>query len=380
MSPSGPSLESSSFAGHRHALYQLSGIMATSLLVNSNRLVLQHIQIPATYAALPFLHYLCTFFFTRATCGHERSGVPENNFHWIWSILISSLATLSVAASNFILQTSTVTFHQMCKILALPVGALVDFFLLRKTRSFLELCGLASVAYGAFIASVGDITVHRTVLLASVIYLTGYMSSSVLIRHISKKHNLGTSRVLFLLAPWSAFASFVFLIFALSSAARDVPISIRTDIFGILILLLNMGLAVMVQWLSTWTAANCTTMLYAVVGQAKTALTIILGVVISDSVITYDACLGSCICISAAFMLATIEAFEHDSGKALASKLITGSLVMIAILFLLSIGTPIGPQVLKVWQARAERLVEVTNIIESSQQSSNRTHPEMTGN
>jgi len=358
MLPSTAPLDSSSIAGFHHALYQISGILATSLLVNSNRLVLRHIQIPGNYAALAFLHYLCTFIFTRATSRCASSGVLEKKYHWIWSLLISSLATLSVLASNFILHTSTVTFHQLSKLLALPVAALVDFFLLQKRRSLLELFGLGHVAYGAYIASVGDFTVSRIVMLASVIYLTGYISSAALIRHICKKHNLGTSQVLFLLAPWSAFASLVLLIFALSSAVGEISVSI--DVLGLLSLLLNIGLAISVQWLSTWTAANCTTMLYAVVGQAKTAVTIIIGVVIFDSVISFNACVGLCICIAAALMLATIEAFQHEPGNALASKLVTGSLVIIACLFLLSIiGPPGGLRVHRKWRAQPEPLVEV---------------------
>jgi hypothetical protein len=359
MLPSKAPLESSSIAGFRHALYQISGILATSLLVNSNRLVLRHIQIPGNYAALAFLHYLCTFIFTRATSRCASSGVLEKKYHWIWSLLISSLATLSVLASNFILHTSTVTFHQLSKLLALPVAALVDFFLLQKRRSLLELSGLGFVAYGAYIASVGDFTVNRIVILASVIHLTGYVSSAALVRHICKKYNLGTSQVLFLLAPWSAFASLVFLVFALSSAVGEISISI--SFLGLLSLLLNIGLAISVQWLSTWTAANCTTMLYAVVGQAKTAVTIILGNVISDSVTSIDACVGLCICIVAALMLATIEAFQHERGNALASKLTAGSLVITVCLFLLSIiGSPGAMQVQKIWRAQTEPLVKVS--------------------
>ena len=74
---------------------------------------------------------------------------------------------------------------------------------------------------------------------------------------------------------------------------------------------MNVTLAVLVQWLSTWTARNSSTVLYAVMGQAKTAVTVMLSVPVFGKVPSLDTILGLALCVVVASAMAINDSFKE---------------------------------------------------------------------
>ena len=102
-------------------------------------------------------------------------------------------------------------------------------------------------------------------------------------------------------------------------------------------MLLNVALAVSVQWLSSWTARNSSTMLYAVIGQAKTAATVGMSIFVFGESLSRDICMGLCICLLAAVSLSVVEAFEDEVRNKFASRVIAVSSIASLLLIVASL-------------------------------------------
>jgi hypothetical protein len=143
---------------------------------------------------------------------------------------------------------------------------------------------------------------------------------------------------MYLSTPYGLLASFVWLIIYMlseSSAAEvkhDLGASQNFAAGSVAMLFLNAVLAVSVQWFSTWTAGNSSTMLYAVIGQAKTAATVALGVLVFQTPLSIRTLAGLSICLTAAFALALSEVSGGQANRATASRCTTLSILLSTIL------------------------------------------------
>ena len=123
-------------------------IVAASLLVNTNKVLLVSSAVPAPSSALTFCHYLITLITLRLQCfgiGEHLQHVPRFRV-----FLIMSAATLGVASSNIALKQSSVSFHQVSRLLTLPGGLLFDYFLYKKVRTIAEVSCIFIVAFGIY--------------------------------------------------------------------------------------------------------------------------------------------------------------------------------------------------------------------------------------
>jgi len=299
--------------GERETLIQIIGVIATASLVNSNKFVLGQVTFPAKSAALTFLHNACTFFWIRLSS--NCAGVKPRDVHWGWLLCITGLGSLSVVASNLLLQLTSVKFHQLSKLTAMPAGAVLDFYLYGKKRSWKDFVGLASVTYGIYVTSRDETSVSFHSAGIALIFIAGYLTNAVLVRHLCTLHQISSTEFLYLCVPWGLFSSLVLFLIVLSFEQKTSGAEINFEhnpVGASLSVLVNLLLAVAVQWLSMWAASKSTTMIYAIIGQAKTAATIILGVFLfQDSLSPRGAC-GLSMCLSASLTLAAREAFEKE--------------------------------------------------------------------
>ena len=298
----------------RNACLLLAGVLASAALVVTNKVVLERTMLPGSSAALTLVHYLCTLCYIRGTTA--CSGVQVRDVYWPWLILISSVGTLGVWASNMVLKLSNVTFHQLTKLSSVPVSAAVDYFLWNKSFSSLDGIGLVLICYGVLSASRGEVTVSLAALGVAFVWITTYVATAVLIRHVCKLYAISTSEFMYLSAPWGVFFSCVWLctsLFAHASGStyfRSNGAGVAAPEF-ITLVSMNAILAVLVQWLSAWTARNSSTVLYAVMGQAKTAVTILPSVPVFGKAPSLNTSLGLALCVVVAISMAINDSFKE---------------------------------------------------------------------
>jgi len=305
--------KSTASIGTRETTVQVLGVLATASLVNSNKFVLSQLNFPAKSAGLTFLHNTCTFCWMRLSSSF--TGGKPHNVHWGWLLCITALGSLSVAASNLLLQLTSVKFHQLSKLASLPAGAVVDFYLYDKRRSWKDFAGLACVTYGIYVTSRDEMSFSIQPACVALVFIVGYLATAVFVRRLCIQHEITSTQFLYLCVPWGMFSSLVLFLMALSFEPHNSVAEISFE-FNFMeasaSVSANLLLAVSVQWLSMWAASKSTTMIYAIMGQAKTAATIILGVLLfQDSISPRGAC-GLLMCLTASLTLAASEAYAKE--------------------------------------------------------------------
>jgi len=295
-------------------LIQTAGVFATALLVNSNKLILAELNIPSKSAALTLLHNASTFFWVRLS--NRCTGLKVHEVYWGWLLLITGVGSLSVVASNTLLQLTSISVHQLIKLASLPFGAVLDYYLYGKRRSWVELAGLLLIIYGICMASMAELYISVYASCVAFIFISGYLATATLVRHVCTRYQITTSEFLHVSVPWGVFSSLIWFCVAYSIENRlqkDGPTPAGNGVMLLSIMaLLNVFLAISVQWLSTWAARESTTMLYAVTGQAKTAATVIVSVAVFRESPSLRSICGLCLSLMVALKLAAKEAYEKE--------------------------------------------------------------------
>jgi hypothetical protein len=350
-------------------LIQSLGVLLSAALVVTNKAVLSLITYPGKIAVLTFVHYgiTCSWIRGQAFCTDvKRREVPIK-----WILFITCMGTCSVLMSNLVLELSSVTFHQISKLASLPCGALIDYCVHGKMRTWRELLLLFFICLAVYVTFVGKDNFDLTVgaLCAALIYVGTYVSVAALLRHVCHRFEVSTSEFMYLSTPYGLLASFVWLIIYMlseSSAAEvkhDLGASqnfaagltssdISYTLGSVAMLCLNAALAVSVQWFSTWTAGNSSTMLYAVIGQAKTAATVALGVLVFQTPLSIRTLVGLSICLIAAFTLAILEVSggqTNTASRCTKLSILLSTILLSALLFGEFHGLEFFSLKLKVW-------------------------------
>lgn len=268
--------------GNRKVITIASGVLATSCLVISNRKLLDALgdsAVPA--AALTCAHNLVAliYYSNQQKSSDSLVIVPRYCF-----LLIAAISTLSLISSNLLLQRGGVSFHQLTRIIAMPVGAAVDRILHGKKRTTVE----SLLLLGVFVCATITISDLRActwnVGVLACAFLTTYLANAVVVRHVAVTRGLASTEMLTGILPYSAAMSISALgiVIMIEPVARlPMPSS-----FIYLMVVSNCSLAVAVQYLTTWTMKHTSLQSYAVTGQLKTALTIIFAVIVFHEKVT----------------------------------------------------------------------------------------------
>ena len=171
--------------------------------------------------------------------------------------------------------------------------------------------------------SQGEVSAGTGAIFMTALWVLAYVTSAALVRFICEQHVISSAEFMYLSTPWGlSCATVLFLLGVLTRKEdRDASESIKsleiinfsiTDLSAALPLLaVNAILAVLVQFLMTWTANNNSTVLYAVMGQAKTAATVALSVFLLDAKLSLRCGLGLCLCLAAAVLLAIKDCLKE---------------------------------------------------------------------
>jgi len=221
--------------------------------------------------------------------------------------------------SNLVLELSTITFHQLSRLASLPAGAIVDYLVKGKSRSWSDLVMLAVSGVGMYVASSqgDDIAYSFIAACAALVYVGSYVAVAGLLNYVCHYFQVSTSEFVYLSSPWGFLSSCFWLLgtyLIRNTSDKSDPVEKQDDLSTVnvaFLVVVNGFLAVSVQWLSTWAAGSSSTTLYAVIGQAKTAATVFVGVIVFSTPLSLQTSLGLLTCVVAALALTLSEASER---------------------------------------------------------------------
>ena len=273
----------------RHTCYLLLGVVATVFLVLSNRFVLNSVgRGPFSASGLAFAHNLCTFAVIRrpsSTVAPATATIPKYVFP-----LVSLLSTFSLLTSNILLSAGGVSLHQLARVLSMPVGAILDIIFDGKRRSNLEYVLICTIFCCASMTLKELDVVSLVLSLLLCAFIATYLATALAIRCIARTYEISSDTILVHILPYTiAISGFICVLTLAVELRASWPVV--TPLFAS-VLFVNCCLAVIVQHSSTWTMKHSSLVLYATLGQVKTALTIVLAVHIFGEKVTSRAWLS----------------------------------------------------------------------------------------
>lgn len=294
-------------------------VTAASVLVITNKLLLSRNQLQAASTFLTFLHYLVTLITLRASRGILSDEESKRMLHigklHFKVLLVSLFGSLGVVSSNLALKLSSVSFHQVSRLLALPLGLLFDYFLYKKTRNIIELLYVCLVAYGVYQVCADDPTASWASIGFAAFSVVATLGTAAAVRRLCTDNGLLAVDFAYLAAPFGALTSGIWLCMALSGEhPRNIVVSEnRKDLWETIALLIpNCFSAVLLNVTSAWCAARCSTLMYGIIAQIKTLTIIALSVFFFPVVISYHSCVCLCVSIYAFLVFSVIE---HQSTR-----------------------------------------------------------------
>mmetsp|Transcript_5618 Transcript_5618/g.23131 ORF Transcript_5618/g.23131 Transcript_5618/m.23131 type:complete len:234 (-) Transcript_5618:2047-2748(-) len=138
-----------------------------------------------------------------------------------------------------------------------------------------ELCLLILICVAAIIAASGQGTFTAANCVLALLYILSYVATASATRYTARRYCLSSSEILHGVLPYAVFWTFLWLAIVANLDNRAGPCTMPSKLW--IFLLLNCCLAVSVQFLTTWTMKTVNVTLYAVLGQVKTAMTVLLG-------------------------------------------------------------------------------------------------------
>jgi len=309
---------------------QVLGVLATPALVLTNRQLLKNVDC-ASLLMLTHNSIVCIFFI-RQICGIDVN--RSNKLPFFWAPTVSIISVSSLWASNAILQRTSVSFHQLCKVLTIPCGAIVDNRVFGIHRTKVELCFHIFVVVGAIIIieDEGENRGHLDidVLPVAFLFIVATISGIASNKYARTHYDIHASQLVGLIVPYSLFASIVLYIATESSIHDFIEALVKLSFQHPFILPLNLGFACSVQYLSTWSSTVSSNALYAVLGQVKVLLAIILGKMIEGEYISLRLVIGTCIIVISATGATSAEVLKigQTKLKLILFTMLTGSIVI----------------------------------------------------
>jgi hypothetical protein len=314
------------------------GVASTASLIVNNKFVLKIYRFPGAAGWLTVLHTASTGATIRLT---KDRGRDIKGTSWPWLLGISLLGSLSVVTSNMLLESSSVAFHQASRLIALPLSALVDYLIYGKVRTIIQHGGLLLLILGVFVCTEADATVTSKRIFIAFLFNFCGVTTTVLVRYICKRDQFSTGDFLYISAPWSFSSScmWAFISVGLNPPLDSINLRQLNSSWFIINLSMNLFLAFSVNWLSTWAQGHCSSLLYAVLGQVKTACTVVLGALIfNDMNITITQLQGLTVSVLVSISLA-IDDDENTAVHKFKKRQFSHAFVGIAFLTLLFTST-----------------------------------------
>ena len=135
------------------------GVSATAALVVSNKHLMERYLFAGAAGLLTLSHAISTCLTLRL--GFCFSSPPTQTTTWPWLLGINLLGSFSIFCSNMLLKVSSVAFHQVSRLMALPIGAFIDFVVggILNIRTVRPTCCLATPVSRKAYSAVGGRTI-----------------------------------------------------------------------------------------------------------------------------------------------------------------------------------------------------------------------------
>ena len=293
-------------------------VSVTLVLTNRSILAWPGLQVPSAAVGLTALHYVATWLVSRvvrdveATTCARKIGIAQ-------ALIIVVAGTTSVNLSNLILQSTTVDFHQLVRVLTVPFGALLDYYVFDYPISILRLLLIGVVCTTATV-SLREISVNACSWFLAILFIITYLTNPAVIRQVCRSGGIGSATIVHCIIPYSSlFAVTNVIVHEAYRSGPNLFSRVAHDISHVWqfvpLVVLNCVLAVSVQFSSSWLMRTTLPMTYAVVGQLKTMLTLVSAKVLismsSNENITQVSVSQVLTLISSA-LLAITSVIEHD--------------------------------------------------------------------
>ena len=261
-----------------------TSVIGTACLVVSNKHLLQHPAMRGTGSGVLLLMHRCvSWCVSRTAMCFTTSYDSDFKTNRMAIVAGALLSNASIVTSFLTLTEASITFQQLSRLVVLPLSAALDIALYGKYREAIEYWSLLLLCYGVGMGTRGDVTHTPLALIYAGVCAVCTLGSSALCGHIMKRSGMNAADFLVMVLPYEiATAACVLLLFSVNSTKEGgakfiVGNGAFMEARFWLLLLVNCSLACVVICLTTWTQAVSSNLMYAVLGQAKTLVTVVLG-------------------------------------------------------------------------------------------------------
>jgi len=283
------------------------GIVCTSLLVLCNKTILNRgPDVAGKASLLTFFHAITGMVFWKLMFVASGEVLPSIPGLHQKLMVTSSIAVTSMLTGHLTLQASSVGFYQLSRLLALPVGATFDYAIRGKTRTFGDAMCLVVLAGAVFGGITADMTITLPGVWFAIVHNITSIACAAMIRKLNDEQRLDTAALAAYLAPYNVAVSLGCLIFNSDwKQMRTIELSQFTDDNYSIIFVVNLVLALSVSFLSTWASGKCSQLLYAVLANSKTIVTIVLSLLILGEAISLEMFSALVVCVVVIIKLTT---------------------------------------------------------------------------
>lgn len=287
-------------------------LLATSALIVTNKVVLE--QLPSVRASgfLTLLHVTTTYILVRSTTA--CSGVKRAAIDWRWLLTLTIVGTGSILFSNLTLQYASVTFHQLARILMMPMSSAVGYTVYGKVVTAIDWMGFAVLSGGVYLCLQGEATSTAFGAFLAVTANATSVAGAFLVKYLCQRFSVSSKDFMEMMGPWQIGVSCAGLVLS-GGAPEMLQVISSFKITLVLPLSLNLAMAVAVNFLSTYLQKTATPVFYSVLAQAKTSSTILLGVVAYGNSLSPMAAFGVVACLCTSFLIAVREVKSNEAAK-----------------------------------------------------------------
>ena len=253
------------------------------------------------------LSYVCT------DPPSKRYSVP-----WSWVIFGSLASNFSIIFSFLVLQEASVTFHQLSRLIIMPMSAAVDYVAYGKKRTLLDYSSILLICYGVTIGLHGEITATPRAIGYAILCSATTIASSAIGHHVITTLSAKPRELLAQFMPYEIAMSVLLLFFyqAMGIDVRPSQVSsagaASVDAVLLLLVVLNCATAASVVYLTTWSQGVVSNMMYAVLGQTKMLATVALDAAIFSTTLSIRTKTGLVIVITVALGVALGDPKKHQ--------------------------------------------------------------------
>eukprot|EP00741_Cyanophora_paradoxa_P012999 tig00020660_g12554.t1 len=252
--------------------------------------------------ALTCFHFCLTSIYVHLQASPLVGAFKSKRIPWRDVLLLSGSFCTSVVFLNLSLETNSVGFYQLSKILQTPAVALIETVVYGQRRTGAEVFALALVCGGVMLATVENVSTNVVGTFNAAMAVLGTVGYHVLTKAKSKELSASSYQLLYYLAPASAasIAAFVPVMepgfFSYSFTGRALAF---VCLSGTVAILVNLSGSIVISKTSALTFSVCS--------HLKTCLVLLIGFLAFDHVWTPRTLLGAAATLVGIILYSVVE-------------------------------------------------------------------------